>query len=173
MDFIKKMKKREFIEMGLKTLAAICAAFVAIILMEGMIYGIHLNSLKKNYVETKNGTNSLQQQDSTIAYAIKEGNDKYFVVLYNEGYENPWSAEHGYMSKAEVETDIKNNVAKLEYRAPTAFELTITPVHYVVMAIFVSAVAGFFVYKFVKLANQYKKIEEEFEKTGNIEITYI
>ena len=40
MEFIKTMKKREFIEMTLKTIAAICACFIAIILMEGMIYGI-------------------------------------------------------------------------------------------------------------------------------------
>ena len=46
MEFINKMKKREFIEMGLKTLAAVFAAFLAIILMEGMIYGIQLNALK-------------------------------------------------------------------------------------------------------------------------------
>ena len=46
MEFIKRMKKREFIEMGLKTLAAILAAFLAIILMEGMIYSIELNALK-------------------------------------------------------------------------------------------------------------------------------
>ena len=44
-------------------------------------------------------------------------------------------------------------------------------VHYVVMAVFVSAVAGFFVYKFIMLNKSYKKIEEEFAKTGSIEIS--
>ena len=39
MDFIKKMKKREFIEMSLKTVAAVLSAFIAVILMEGMILG--------------------------------------------------------------------------------------------------------------------------------------
>ena len=54
---------------------------------------------------------------------------------------------------------------EIKFRAPTAFELTITPVHYVVMAVFVAAIAGFFVYKFVALSNLYKKVEEDFEKT--------
>ena len=48
MEFISKMKKREFIEMGLKALASLLAAFLAIILMEGMIYSIYLNDLKTN-----------------------------------------------------------------------------------------------------------------------------
>ena len=77
MEFINKMKKREYIEMGLKTLAAILAAFLAIILMEGMIYGIQLNALK-----TKSTTASAAS-GSTIAYCIhspeKGNDDRYFV----------------------------------------------------------------------------------------------
>ena len=71
MEFIKQMKKREFIEMSLKTLAALFAAFLAIILMEGMIYGIELNALK-----TKS-TSSVATSDSTTAYCIKQEDDKY------------------------------------------------------------------------------------------------
>ena len=55
-------------------------------------------------------------------------------------------------------------------RAPTAFEFTITGVHYVVMAVFVLAVGGFFTYKFILLSKEYKKIEENYKKTGSIEI---
>ena len=61
MEFIKQMKKREFIEMGLKTLAAVMAAFLAIILMEGMIYGIKLNAF-----ETK-GSTSISNSGTTVA----------------------------------------------------------------------------------------------------------
>ena len=48
MEFIKQMKKREFIEMSLKALACLLGAFIAFILMEGMIYGIKLNTLIEN-----------------------------------------------------------------------------------------------------------------------------
>ena len=77
MDFIKNMKKREFIEMGLKTLAALLAAFLAIILMEGMIYSIQLNTLK-----TKSES-SVAISSSTIAYCIEESED-YLGANYHQ-----------------------------------------------------------------------------------------
>lgn len=174
MDFIKQMKKREFIEMGLKTLAAILAAFLAIILMEGMIYSIELNALK-----TK-GSGYTITSGVTVAYCIKESDDKYFVIYYNEGTEKEWSAssktlltkqECKDLSNAAIQAQ-KNSAAVKEvvFNAPNAFIFSITPVHYVVMAVFVAAVAGFFVYKFVALAKEYKGIEENFKKTGTIEL---
>lgn len=170
MEFIKKMKTREYIEMGLKTFAAILVAFIAIILMEGMIYSIHLNAL-----ETKSGV-SVAFSGSTVAYCIKRGDDKYSVIYYNEGSKDSegnlheWSSHsNSFYTKEQCD---KLNVKEVVYRAPSAFELkTITPVHYVVMGVFMSAVAGFFVYKFIKLTSNYKEIEDNFNKTGTIEIT--
>ena len=164
MNFIKQMKKREFIEMGLKALTAFFIAFLVIILMEGMIYGIKLNTLK-----TK-GTSALYTNESTL-YCIEQGEDEYFVVCYNPDT-NSWSADGN--SRALSREDCLNmgKIAKETlFRAPNAFEFSITGVHYVVMAVFVSAVAGFFVYKFIMLNKSYKKIEEEFIKTGSIEIS--
>lgn len=167
MEFVKQMKKREFIEMGLKTLAAVMAAFLAIILMEGMIYGIKLNSLK-------NGTSSFASSSGTTAYCIKEDDDKYFVIyryVDPETEKITWSAtKNTFYTKAECEAMEGDKVAKVEMNAPNAFVFTITPIHFVVMAVFMSAVAGFFVYKFVALSKEYKKIEDEFEKTGTISI---
>jgi len=71
MEFIKQMKKREYIEMGLKALAALLATFLAIILMEGMIYSIELNALK-----TKGKTLSFNNQCTTL-YCIEESKDLY------------------------------------------------------------------------------------------------
>lgn len=161
MEFIKQMKKREFIEMGLKALAAILAAFLAIILMESMIYGIELNALK-----TK-GNGHVASSNTTIAYCIKEAEDKYFVLYHNPDNEDgEWTATSKlFLTKAECE---KLNVKEVVMHAPNAFIFSITPVHYVVMAVFVLAVGGFFVYKFIALSNEYKKIEEEFNKTGTI-----
>lgn len=168
MEFIKQMKKREFIEMGLKTLAAILAAFLAIILMEGMIYSIHLNALKND-----NGHTSYNQ--STVAYCIKEAEDKYFVIYYNEGLKDEngkldeWAAtKNQYKTKAECLAMEGSTVKEVIMHAPNAFELAITPIHYVVMALFVAAVAGFFTYKFIALAKEYNGIEAEFKKTGTI-----
>ena len=164
MEFIKQMKKREFIEMGLKTLAALMAAFLAIILMEGMIYSINLHAYK-----TMADTSTTLSQ-STIAYCIEEDDDKYFVLYLSkdaEGKEH-WSAIQTRYTKAECEAMEGTTVKEVLMRAPTAFEFTITSIHYVIMGVFVAAVAGFFVYKFVALANLYKKVEEDFRKTGAI-----
>ncbi len=165
MEFIKKMKKREFIEMGLKTLAAIMAAFLAIILMEGMIYGIELNALKTA------GKGHVTFSNSTIAYCIKEDDDKYFVVYYNpENTEKQWSAtKDNFKTKEECLAMEGSTVKEVVMHAPNAFVFSITPIHYVVMAVFVSAVAGFFVYKFVALTKEYQKIEDQFKKNGTIE----
>lgn len=174
MNFIKQMKKREFIEMGLKTLAAILAAFLAIILMEGMIYSIELNALK-----TKGNGYSITS-GKTVAYCIEEDDDKYFVVYYNEGSAREWSASSKTFLTKQQCLDLANAqiqsqkgsawVKEVHFNAPNAFEFSITGTHYVVMAIFVAAVAGFFVYKFVALAKEYKGIEDNFKKTGTIQI---
>lgn len=163
MEFIQKMKKREFIEMGLKTLAALLACFVAIILMEGMIYGITLNSYMKN------GSNAKFQDSQTIAYCIEVDEDQYFVLAYNEEDGDPWSAAASDLkTKAECEA---LTVKEVVYHAPNSFRFTITAGHYVVMAIVVAAVVGFFVYRFIALAKEYNRIEDNFNKTGEIEIS--
>ncbi len=175
MDFIKRMKKREFIEMGLKTLATVLAGFLAIILMEGMIYSIKLHAL------TTKGSSEMMLNDKetgTIAYCIKQGEDKYFVLCYNEGQtkngaSSDWSSiANKYRTKAECEALEGTSVRKVVFDAPNAFTLSITsPVHYVVMTVFMAGIAGFYVYKFIRLGQSYKKIEEEFNKTGTIEIS--
>lgn len=163
MEFIKQMRKREFIEMSLKCAIALLSAFIAIILMEGMIYGIQLNALKTM------SSSSQSYSNSTIAYAIKEDDNKYFVVYYNEGSEKEWSAvKDTYLTREQCE-DLA--VKEVVYHAPNAFQLSITGVHFVVMAVFVSAVAGYFAYRFVMLSKAYQKIEKEYQETGTIEIS--
>ena len=173
MDFIKQMKKREFIEMGLKALASLLAIFLAIILMEGMIYSIKYNSLKPD-----NNT-SYAYKSSSIAYCVEQSDNKYLVMFYTEDNSVQWTSADRLMSKqecldltnAEVQSANKaTTVKEVVMHAPNAFIFTITPVHYIVMSVVVAAIAGFFVYKFVALANEYKKIEEKFEKTGTIEL---
>ena len=174
MEFIKRMKKREFIEMGLKAVACILVAFLVIILMEGMIYGIELNALR-----TKGKTLSLND-NCTILYCIEELDDQYYVIAYNPET-NRWSSQaifdetgelikNNLYSKSQCEAIFTSKVKEVRFGAPSAFEFSITNVHYIVMAVFVSAVAGFFVYKFIALAKEYKKIETTYEKTGTIEL---
>ena len=136
MKFIKKMRNREFIEMTLKALSALLASFLAIILMEGMIYAIELNAIYNH------STVAIFYSDKTTAYCIEQETDQYFF-----------------------------NAKNVIFNAPNAFIFSITPIHYVVMVVFVSVVAGFFVYRFIALKKDYDKIIKEFNETGTIEIT--
>ncbi len=156
------MRKREYIEMALKTLTAILAAFLAIILMEGMIYGIELNAIHNH------STVAVFYSDRTTAYCIEEGEDQYFVVCYDEE-EDSWSGTGTNLyTREECENLVVKNVV---FGAPNAFVFSITPVHYVVMAVFVLLIAGFFVYRFIVLKKDYDKIIKNYEETGTIEIT--
>lgn len=170
MEFIKKMKTREFIEMGLKTLAAICAALIATILMEAMIYNIQLNAFRNN----TNGNGSSQTGENVVAYCIEESEDKYFVLYHvtnEEQFEMEWRAqpnnEKNLLTKAECEA---LKVKDVVFNAPSAFEFSITPIHYVVIAILIAGVGGYFAYRFIALSKEYKKLEETFKKTGAIEL---
>ena len=170
MKFIKKMKLRENIEMTIKTVMALLVCFLAIILMESMIYGIQLNALK-----TK-GNNKYLDANTTIAYCLEEEEDKYFVLYYNEdrvknGGSSNWSAQADtYLTKAECDS-LTSQVKEVIFRAPTAFELSIDPIHYIVMGVLVAGVSGYFVYRFILLNKTYKQIEKKYNETGEIEIT--
>jgi len=167
MEFIKRMKKREFIEMGLKTLAGVMLAFVAVILMEGMIYGIRLNGFM-----TKGVNSTTTSSDQTIAYCIKDGQNKegedQYMVIYNT--DSVWISTQARYTKEKIDTLAVKDVI---WDAPSAFKLTITPIHYVIITLFMGAVGGYFAYRFIKLAKSYKEVEETYRKTGAIEITNI
>ncbi len=173
MDFINKMKKREFIEMALKTLAAVLAGFLAIILMEGMIYSIELNALKTKGRTYTVHNMTTEYHKGTVAYCIKQSDDKYFVIYYNEGAEHEWGAvKNDYKTKEEC-TPKNLTVEKVVMHAPNAFKFSITWPHYIVMAVFMAGIGGFFTWKFITLNKSYMKIVDEFERTGTIEITNI
>ena len=169
MEFIKQMKKREFIEMGLKAFAALLAAFLAIILMEGMIYGIKLNSIINPKTPI---SNILTQENKSTVYCFNEEDGLYTVVYHTgiEGY-TPWIAYRKRLSLEDIQNpEFATFVKDVKMRPPNAFELSITGTHYIVMAVFIAGIAGFFTYKFISLNKSYKKVEENFLKTGAIEL---
>ena len=165
MEFIKQMKKREFIEMGLKALASLFAVFLAIILMEGMIYGIALNHLSTN------PGNPSKSTSHTTAYCIEHDDDNYLVLYHlKDKYNDSWFSE---IKVKDDYTAEELEVAKVIYDEPNAFELSIEGFHFAIMAVLVVAVAGYFTYRFIRLNQAYKKIEAQYLKDGTIEITNV
>lgn len=166
MEFIKRMKKREYLEMAIKTITAFLACVLVILLLEGMIYGIQMNALANK------GTVSSTQSNVTIAYCVEREEDKYSVIFYNDNMENKWSCSATtFYTKEECEQLEGKSVLKVVFGQPNPFDLTITPVHFVIMVVFIGAVMGYFVYKFTKLSKEYKKVERKFKETGTIDIS--
>ena len=130
--------------------------------MEGMIYAIELNAIYNH------STVAIFYSDKTTAYCIEQEPDQYFVICYDEE-DKTWSGTGDTLyTKEECENFNAKNIV---FNAPSAFIFSITPIHYVIMVLFVLVVAGFFVYRFVALKKDYDRIIKEFNETGTIEIS--
>ena len=157
MEFLKKMKSREMIEMGLKTIFGVIVGLILIILMEGMIFGIYMNKINEN-------TASQYVASDCVAYCEEIGDDEYKIYLHNTE-SGSWHVKVYNESKTQIEN---GNYEKVIYRAPNAFDVSIKGVHYVVMAIFIAGVLAFYGWRFYKLDKEYKAFEKKFKKTGKI-----
>lgn len=170
MDFIKKMRKREFIEMGIKTLIAVFACFVAVVLMCGMIYSIGVKSYMKY------GKGSISTSTETIAYCIEVKDDQYFILYYNpesEGSKLTANAITDSNLKTKAECESLTSVKEIRFGAPKAQIILnefVEGWHIAIVAVIIAGVMGYMVYRFVKLGLDYKKVIEKFEQTGEIEI---
>ncbi len=166
MDFIKRMKKREFVEMTLKAITALLVLFILVVLMEGMIYGIELNSIEKR-VETV-----ATRTDESIDYCVKEGDGYKVYVHYIDAAQDTWYTDGNIKSSKSACESLTHKA--IYFRYPTAFELTLDKqhngyIHYIVIAVLTAGVIGFYTYRFIKIGKTYKKIEDNFNATGTIE----
>ena len=157
MDFLKRMKSREFLEMALKTIAAVLVGLILIIFMEGMIYGIYMDKIDKN-------TASQYVTSDCVAYAEELDNGKYKVYIHNTKSDS-WAV----LVSEKTEEEIKTAGYKdYEFRTPNAFDVSISGVHYVVMALFIVAILGVYGWRFYKLNKEYDGFERKYKKTGKI-----
>jgi len=157
MEFLKKMKSREMIEMSLKTIFAVIIGLILIILMEGMIYNIYMNKIKEN----KSNQSVI---DQCVVYCQEEEDDKYTIYVHNTE-SGSWIVKSHTESKAQIENAGYKDVI---YRTPNAFDVSITNNHYIVMAVFIGGIIAFYGWRFYKLNQEYKAFEKKYKKTGKI-----
>ena len=159
MEFLKKMRSREMIEMSLKAVMLVVIGIVLIFLMEGMIYGIYMKEISKN-------KSSQHTISDSVAYCELAEDGKYTVYLHNEtSAKDKWFVETLTKTKAEIESaDYKEVI----WRAPNPFEVSITGTHYIVMTVFITGLLGFYGWRFYKLNKEYKGFEKKYKKTGKI-----
>lgn len=156
MEFLKKMKSREMIEMSLKTIAAVLAGLILILLMEGMIFGVYMNHIDKNKA-------TQWTPQTCVMYCAEQADGTY--DLYIHDVENgSWQVKQD-VEKANIATDGFKDVI---WRAPNAFDVSIKGVHYFVMAGFIVAILGFYGWRFYRIHKEYKGFEKKLKKTGNI-----
>ena len=157
MEFLKKMKSREMIEMSLKTVFGVIVGLILIILMEGMIYNIYMTKIKENKA------NQYMPVQCT-AYCEQIDEDEYRVYLHDTS-SGSWHIKAFNESKEQIETAGYGDV---EFRKPNAFDVSITGTHYIVMVVFMAGVLGFYGWRFYKLNKEYKAFEKKYKKTGKI-----
>ena len=157
MDFLKKMKSRELIEMGLKTILGVFAGLIMIILMEGMIFNIYMDKINSNK------TAQCAASDC-VAYCEKVGDDEFKIYL-NDTRQGSWHIE---MLNSTEEEILNSNYLEIVWDAPNAFDVSINYVHYIVMSTFIIAILGFYGWRFYKLHSEYKNLEKKLKKTGKI-----
>ena len=157
MEFLKKMKSREIVELALKTVMVVLVGIAIIFLMERMIYGIYMDKINENIAKQ-------YVASDCIAYCEEIGTDEYKVYLHNTE-SDAWFVKSFNSSKAQIESDDYKDVI---YRAPNAFDVSITGTHYIVMAVFIAGILGFYGWRFYKLNKEYVGFEKKLKKTGKI-----
>ena len=160
MEFLKRMKSREMIEMGLKTIVGVLLGLIIIILMEGMIYTIYM----KKIVATAESQQTILIEQ-TIAYCEEIDTDEYRVYLFNDSENGGWQLSKTNMSKSEIEGKGYKSVV---WHKPNAFDVSIKPIHFAVMGGFIVAILGVYGWRFYKMDKEYKSMERKYKKTGKM-----
>ncbi|MBQ3502469.1 MAG: hypothetical protein IJA72_02280 [Clostridia bacterium] len=156
MEFLKKMKSREMVEMTLKTIAAVMAGLILIILMEGMIFGVYMNHINKNKA-------TQWTPQTCVMYCAEQDNGNFDLYIHDVN-NGSWQVKKD-VEKANIDTDGYKDVI---WRAPNAFDVSIKGVHFVVMALFIVAILGLYGWRFYRINKEYKGFEKKLHKTGNI-----
>ena len=157
MEFLRKMKSREMIEMSLKTVMGVLLGLILIILMEGMIFGIYMNKINENEVNS-------YVDEQCVAYCEEVGDNEYKVYLNDTVYDS-WQVHSTTMTEDQI---LNDGYGKVVFRAPNPFDVSISTTHYIVMVVFEVAVLGFYGWRFYKLNSEYKSFEKKYQKTGKI-----
>jgi hypothetical protein len=157
MNFLKRMKTRERVELSLKTIAAVIVGIALIFLMEGMIFSIYMSKINENKASQFIPTDC-------VAYCeeVKEGEYKIYL---HDSVNGAWSVRSANFTQEQIE---QADYAEVVYGTPTPFDVSITNTHYIVMAIFISAILGFYGWRFYKLTGDYKKLEKRLRVKGTI-----
>ncbi len=157
MEFLKKMRSRENVEMVFKTICAVLVGIILVFLMERMIYGIYMDKIKENKA-------SQYIASQCVAYC-EEIEDGTFKVYLHNTKSGSWHIKAYDESKALIESAGYKDVV---YRTPNAFDVSITGVHYIVIAVFIAGILGFYGWRFYKINKEYTKFEKKYKKTGKI-----
>ena len=147
MEFLKRMKKREYIEMGLKTAIGVILGIIVIFLMEAMICNIYLDAIN-------NVSNYQYSADESVCYVIENKNDTYDIYLnYQPEDADVWVRVKNDISKADYEAlkqpgELLDSAKKVINRAPNCFDIYMNGVHYAVMVVFILAIGGVYAWRF-------------------------
>ena len=157
MEFLKKMKSREMIEMSLKTVFGVIIGLILMILMEGMIYTIYMNKIEENKINQ-------YISSQCVAYCEEVSENQYKIYLHNTD-SGSWHIKSFNETKESI---LSSGYEDVVFHKPNAFDVSITTNHYIVMVVFMTGVLGFYGWRFYRIDKEYKAFEKKYKKTGKI-----
>lgn len=162
MEYALKRRKLKIGKMILLLLLTIILSVLAVIFIETAIYTKKLNDLK-----TYGSVNVAYNPKTTIAFCIKENNNKYLVLYYNKGLKNSkgeliefTTSTPKYLTKNECEALKNIKVKKVVYNSPKAHIFSIMPTHYFIIGTYFILVINLFAFIIIYIDIKYKKMHE-------------
>lgn len=173
MEFLNRMKKREYIEMGLKTAIGVLLGIIVIFLMEAMITSIYMKS-----IDNREGSYP-STAESSVYYVIENSDNTYDIYLNYEPngadvwvlhYDNCSQEKYEALWETDGELYRSNHSEKggVIFREPNCFDIFINWAHYLVMVIFIMAIGGVYAWRFTLISKEYKKLAKKLNKTGKV-----
>lgn len=92
MEFLNRMKKREYVEMGLKTAIGILLGIIVVFLMEAMIYNIYIDAIKST-------TKYSGKPEAAVYYVVENDNSTYDVYLHYDDENSNWALNYNDLSQ--------------------------------------------------------------------------
>ena len=92
MEFLNRMKKREYVEMGLKTAIGILLGIIVIFLMEAMIYNIYIDAINS-------ATKYSGKPESAVYYVVDNNDSTYDIYLHYDDENSNWALNYNNLSQ--------------------------------------------------------------------------
>ncbi len=161
--FLKRMRRRECVEMVLKTLTALFVGVIVAIAMEYMIYGIYLRNIPVV------SSNTLISSSEYVLYCDENPKTDTYTIFINDEMDN-WFVYKTNVTEQELDENYR--FFSKEFRRPSMSELYLDTDHYIVIGAFLGIILIVYVGLFIAMLSAYKRLMRRYALTGRMFDSY-